>query len=415
MSKSIVRVLAVALVLVAGVFQADRLLAQQVPKMPTPSVSVALGDTFRAMKAALDAKRYSEVIAKAQEVLAAGGRKADDTFSAYNFMYQAYSAQGNEPEVRKALLGMVDAGFLSPAQQAPYVKALMSMSLQAKDYDGAATYGTRLTQGGFGDPSVFTAIGTSHYQKGDFAESARFFKSLVSEQVKRGQTPLETNLVMMQSAYEKLNNKEGATDTLEMLVVHYPKPAYWDALLFSVRGIATLQQRQRLFVYRLMSATNTLKLRQDYSKFAELAQGVPLPAETQQVYEAGLRAGVYPEAEKPTAVRRRDSAGRDAASHRANLAKLEAEAAATPTGGKDVLLGMALYSHGEPDKAIPILQRGLGKGGLQPDQQVEAALMLGIAQLRAKDKAGAQKTFGAIKTADPNWQRIVKFWALYAK
>jgi hypothetical protein len=220
---------------------------------------------------------------------------------------------------------------------------------------------------------------------------------------------------MMQASYEKLGDKASATDALEKLVVYYPSAKYWDALLFTVRGIPNLDNHQRLFVYRLMWATNTMKLAQDYSKFAELATLVGLHTEAQKVFEAGLRAGVFKDSEKLTAERRMKSAATEAEAGKANLAKLEAQAGSAPTGEPAVKLGMQRYWYGEVDKAIAALQQGIAKGGLKGSDPIEASLMLGMAQLRNKDKAAAQKTFAGIKTTDQNWQRIARFWGLYAK
>jgi tetratricopeptide (TPR) repeat protein len=412
MSRSFLSALAVAVVLGAGTLHGVPARAQAAP---TPSVSQHFAKTFKAAQDAMNAKRWVEVISKAQEVLGAGNRKPDDTYYANYLLYRAYNAQGNNAESRKALQGLVDSGFLSPSQQAPFVKSLMAMAFQAKDYQDAIDHGLILTKGNNADSQVFTTIGQSYFLMNNFAESARFFKSLVNTQIERGQTPLESNLVMMQASYEKLGDKTGATDALEKLVVYYPSAKYWDALLFTVRGIPDLDNHQRLFLYRLMWATNTLKLAQDYSKFAELATGLGLHLEAQKVFEAGIKAGVFKDAERARADRLMRSEAALAEAGKANLAKLESRAASAPNGEPAVMLGMQRYAYGETDKAATALQQGIAKGGLKGNDAIAASLMLGMAQIRNKDKAAAQKTFAGIKTTDPNWQRIARFWGLYAK
>jgi len=398
--------------LALGAFSATAVAADQAP---TPNITPALAKTFRAAQEASKARKWSEVIAKAQEALATPNRKPDDTYYANYLLFTAYHAGGNVDEERKALRGVVESGFLSPDQQAPFIRALMAMAFDQKDYDAAIEHGTRLIKNGDADPAAYTVVGQSYYQKGQFAESANFFKSLVSDQIKRGQTPLEQNIVLMQSAYQKLNNRDGATDALETLVVYYPKPNYWEALLYSVRGNSALQPRQKLQVYRLMWATGTLKLGTDFSKFAELATYAGLPAEAQKVFEAGLKSNVFnQDADKSRAERLMASAAKAADNDKADLSKQEASAAAAATGEQDVSVGMAYYSYGDADKAIEALQRGLSKGNLKDDLLIEASLTLGMAQLRVKDKTSAQKTFRSIKTADANMQRIANLWALYA-
>lgn len=412
MSKSRISVLVAALALATGSMAAT---AAEQAAIPTPKVSQSLAKIFKAAQEAQQARRWPEVIAKAQEVLASSSRKPDDTYYANYLLYDANKNLNNMAEVRKGLDGMVGSGFLTPVQQAPFLKALMSMAFQAKDYDAAVDYGTRMTRTETADPEVFTTIGQSHYQKANYAEAARFFNSLVTEQIKRGQTPREHDLQLLQSSYNKLGNKSGESDTLEKLVMYYPKPLYWDLLLYAVRSNPSLDPRQRLWVYRLMWATGTLKQGADYNKFADFAQGAGLPAEAQKVFEAGLKANAFTPEEKPRIERQMAALGKVATNDRAELPKLEEQAKAAPTGDLDVAVGMAWHFFGESGKAIEALQRGLGKTGLKDQQALDGAMALGMAQLHAKDSAGAQKTFQGIKTSDPNMQRIIKLWILYAK
>ena len=58
------------------------------------------------------------------------------------------------------------------------------------------------------------------------------------------------------------------------------------------------------------------------------------------------------------------------------------------------------------------LNRGVSKGGIK--NPVEAQLLQGIAQLRAGNKAEAQKTFNAVKSDDVTWARLAKLWSLNA-
>ena len=80
-----------------------------------------------------------------------------------------------------------------------------------------------------------------------------------------------------------------------------------------------------------------------------------------------------------------------------------------PTGDNDVKLGAAYLSYGDPAKAIEAIQRGIAKGGVKnPD---DAALLLGIAQLRAGNKPEAAKAFQTV-SKDPTMTRIAKLWLL---
>ncbi len=62
------------------------------------------------------------------------------------------------------------------------------------------------------------------------------------------------------------------------------------------------------------------------------------------------------------------------------------------------------------DKAVEALQRGIGKGSVKnPD---EAAMLLGIANLRLNNKEEATKAFQTVKQ-NPTMARIAKLWMLH--
>lgn len=412
MSRSAIAAAAVSAILALGVVCVE---AAEPDQAATPDISPTFRDEFRAAQAAQKAQRWADVVAKAEKVLANSKRKPDDTYYAYYLLFDAHRALGNKAEELNSLRGLVDSGFLSSVQVVPYVNAVMALAFQAKQYDTAIEYGKRLIESGDADAQVYTTVGQSHFLRNDFAETARFFRSVVDGQMTKGEKPLEQNLVMLHSSYEKLGDQEGVTHSLELLVVNYPKPRYWDALLFPVRSDSGLEPREKLQVYRLMYATGTLRLASDYGRFAEYAQLAGSLEEARRVFEAGLNAKVFTaDADLSRVERQMAAVGKAADAGRPELRKLEVEAGASATGEESVAVGMGYFSYDEADKAVAALQAGLAKGGLKPEVQVEASLVLGMAQLRANDRAGAATTFKSISTANPRLQRIAQLWALHA-
>lgn len=194
---------------------------------------------------------------------------------------------------------------------------------------------------------------------------------------------------------------------------YYPKPVYWNNLLYTMMKADGLNDRHTLNIYRLMQDTGTLKQASDYTEMAQIAIDQGTPGEAVTVLEAGIAANVFEDKNsKDRTQRLLDAAKKAAASDKAGLAQFEAEAKAASTGDADVALGSGYLSYGMTAQAVEALSRGISKGGLK--QPVEAQLLLGIAQLRDKDKSDAQKTFNSVKTDDPNYSRLAKLWALHA-
>ena len=147
-----------------------------------------------------------------------------------------------------------------------------------------------------------------------------------------------------------------------------------------------------------------------YIEMAQLAMAQGLPGEAQAMLEKGQQKGAFNAArDKDHATRIMGEAKIAVANDKSTLEKQDAAARAKPTGDADVKLGAAYLSYGENDKAIEAIQRGLAKNGVKDTD--EAGLLLGIAYLRANNKAEAAKAFQTV-TKNPTMTRIAKLWML---
>lgn len=379
-----------------------------------PTVSAASAKTIKAAKDACDAKKFSECVAKANEALGNAKKTPFDTFVSYQLLAYAHAQTNNAAEVLKALQGQLDSGQLGPAEQNKTIKTMAGIAYQQKNYAACADYGNRLIRAGAADADTYTLVAQSYYLQNKFADTAKFLDGYVDDLERRGAVPKEQSLLLLRSAYEKMDNAEGAAATLERLVVHYPKADYWDNLLYKLRRDPKLTERQTMHVYRLMQETKTLKQPSDFAEMADVASSSGIPGEAQRVLQSGIESNVFTKPEdKARAERLMGSAKKASDADKAGLTKLEAEAAKTKTGELDYALGTSLFGHGDYAKAVAALTKGIEKGGLK--NPTDAQLVLGVAQVRAGAKADAVKTFRGIKTEDPLTQRIAKLWTLYAQ
>jgi TolA-binding protein len=386
--------------------------AAQPPPMPVPKVSEANRVNLKEAQDALNARRYSEVVAKSNAALANPAKTRDDVFAAQNFLFRAASAQGDNAGMMQAMEGQIESGFLPPALVNLQYRNLIGMAYQQKDFRKVVEYGQQLIKAGDTGADVTKWVGQGYYEMKDYAAAVRFFDGIVSDKEKRGQRPSRDELILLQSSYVKAGKKDSAKATLEKVVRYYPDSGTWLALLYEVKR-ERLAPRQQLQLYRLMEVTGNLKQGPDFMQYAIAALEASLHAESQRVLEAGLKANAFPAGiERDRAQRYVKSATTVAAKTRSEMPKLESEAKAAPTGDKYVTLGMTLYSLGEYDKAIAALQAGMARGGLRAEP--DARMALGIAQVKAGQKAEALKTFRTVKFDDEISQRIAELWALYA-
>ncbi len=408
MSKSLFPAVAAAVALAAGMAGTTAAWAAE-----GNQVSKAAAKILKAANDAYQKKDWNECVKKANEGATVAGHTPFDAYVANQLLASCHQQLKNTEEAVKAIEAQIESGFMAPAQQLQFTKALAVSYYQQKNYAKAVELGQKVIKSGGGDNDTFVIVGQGLYLQNKYNDAAKFIGDYVKEQESKGQQPKEQTLILLRSAYERAENNTGSADTLEKLVMYYPKKEYWNNLLYSVRKLK-LTDRQTLQVYRLMMATQTMQQASDYAEMAELAISGGNPGEAQKVLEAGNAANVFTEQRDKERTTRMLTSLKDAtAKDQASLPKVEAEAKNAKTGDVDVALANAYMSYGQYDKAIAAFNTGLTKGGLK--NLADAQLTLGIAQARSGDKAGALKSFKAVKTDDPATTRIAKLWSLYVQ
>ncbi len=377
------------------------------------TVSKENGKNLKEASDALNAKKYADAIAKAKDAENNPKKTPYDQHVVNEILAIAYARTQNFAEAAKAFEAELNDGFLEEKDVARNVKALAQMNYSLKNYDKAIEYGQRAIKGGFADDEMKTLVGQSYYLKGDYKGTLKYYDPIIDAQIKAGQTPKDEALQLALSSCVKLNDNDCTTRELERLVEYHPKSEYWENLLHALRSTPNMNDRSTLQVYRLMSEVDVLKEPSDYTEMAQLAIEQGNPGEAQHVLEKGFQKNVFTDARlKDKNTRLLESAKKAAQVDLATLPKVEADADKSPTGDKNVGVGLAYLGYQQYDKALDQFNKGLTKGGIKND--AEAHLLLGIAQLKSGKKDDAVKTFKAVK-GDPNLERLAQLWSLHAK
>lgn len=376
----------------------------------TPKSSARHVETFAEAQAALAAQDHAVVTAKAQEVLASSRKTADDIYIAHNFLTRA----ARDPAaVIAGMEGMLESGFaMGTEAENSLRKQLATVYFGQKNYPMALKYGTALASSGAADEEIQAVLGESHYHSGNYTESVKIYEQLVGEDQKAGRRPDRREMLLLQSSHDKAGNKQGARAALEELARHHPDPNTWMVLLQDFRS-ERLDPRQKLHFHRLLESTGNLKRGVDFMAYAEAANSLGLPGESLRVLESALAAKVFEQESDRSNAEGQLAASRErAGTHRAELTALAAEARTASSGNEFVALGMAHLSFNQYPQAIEALKAGIAKGGLK--YAADAELTLGIALLKAGQKAEAAQTLQAITAGDELTQRIARLWALHA-
>jgi tetratricopeptide (TPR) repeat protein len=362
----------------------------------------------------LKAKNYSGALAQIKQAEALPDKNAFDVYTIEEFACQANIGAGNYAEAAKTCEEQLNNSLMTEANVPRQVHILQALNYQLKNYDKAIEYGQRALKAGTASEEDKTILGQSYYLKGDWKGTLATENALVDAEIKAGQIPKDQQLGLILNSCLKIEDTACQQHILEKYVTYYPKPEYWQYLLGHVTsGTSGANDTNTLQVYRLMLDTDTLKQPADFNEAAQLAVDAGSPGEAQKILEKGFAANVFTDQRiKDRNTRLLETVKKTAATDQASLAKGEKDADASPTGAKNVAVGLAYFGYGQYDKAVEEIQKGIQKGGLR--NEADARLLLGIAQLKAGHKEEAIKSFKAVK-GDPVLERLASLWVLHAK
>ncbi|HEY3785893.1 MAG TPA: tetratricopeptide repeat protein [Steroidobacteraceae bacterium] len=403
--------LALALVAAGGLIATRPAAAADEKKKDT--VSKELAKPLKAAQDEIQAKKYSDALAKLKDAESNPKKTPFDEHVINQLAGFAYAKTSNYPEAAKAFEAQINDGFLSPEESEKLTKSVAQIYYQLKNYDKAIDYGNRLIKAGQADDEMYTLVGQSYYLKNDWKGTLKFEDNFIDSQIKKGTQVKQEPLQLALSACVKLNDPNCTSHELERLVAYYPKPEYWAQLLDTLLRAPQKNDKVQLQVYRLMSEVDVLKEPGDFTDMAQIALDQGSPGEAEHTLEKAFQKSVFPDKRTQDKNQRLlQSAKKAAATDQASLPKAEKDAAAAPTGDKEVGVGLAYLGYQQYDKSVDALNQGLSKGGLKSEP--EARLLLGIAQLKAGHKDDAVKTFKSVK-GDPTLERLATLWSLHAK
>jgi len=381
-------------------------------KGKAPTVSKEAAKPLKAANQDLKDKKYHEAIEELQKVEALPKRSPYETHLMNEMYRYSYSKLGDKAQAAKYAELEINDGFLTPQEQQQLVQGLAAENFNSHNYDKAIDYAKRAIQGGYGGETMQTVLSEAYYLKGDYSNSLKYTQQMVDAQIKNGEMPKQQPLELILSSCVKLQDNTCTTKSLERLVQYYPKPEYWQNLLFSMFNQKGTDDRTTLDIYRLANQVNAMKTPDQFTEMAELALDQGSPGEAQRVLEKGISQNVFTDQRtRDRAQRLLETAKKRAAADQAGLPKLAQDASQSKSGDAEVGLGLAYLSYQQYDKAVQAINDGLGKGGVKNEAQ--AHLLLGIAELKSGNKAEATKAWHQVK-GDPTRERLANLWNLYA-
>jgi Tfp pilus assembly protein PilF len=393
-------VAAVASVIAGAVLSSGILAAEQ------PNVSKALAKPLKAAQDAVAQKHFDEALTHVREAQSTSGEKtAYDNYVINVILIEIYQGKNDQSDLVGALGNAAQSQYATSEQQKVWYKFIAQYEYQQKDYAKSLDAAQQAVRHGANDNDTLTLVAKAEYLSGKYKEAAQQMQEVVGKVEK----PDEDSLKLLWQFCLKANDDACSSKAVEKLVAYYPKPEYWANALAPLLKLDIKDSHLQLAVYRLKDDVGVLKLPNEYAEMAEIALDQGYPGETVAVLQEAFQRNVFTEQrDKDRYQHLLEGAKQRAATDQASLGKNE-----PVDGNAYVQLGAAYLSYGQYDKAIQNISKGIQKGGLKsPD---EANILLGIAQLRAKNPAEALRSFDKVTTSsNPGYARLGKLWALHA-
>jgi len=374
----------------AGGFMAASAMAQEAIRPEVGKPLAAARDLFKQGK-------YKEALAKVREAEAVPNRTPAENQLIEQMRAAAAAQAGDTEQAIRASLALLNSGKLSEADQARHAANLATLYYRNKDYANAAKMADRALKANPGDRTMRTPLIQSYFQAGDLQAASREALADVQAAEKAGQAPPEDRLQLLANIASRSPDKGAYVTALERLVAYYPKKEYWADLLRRIESRPGFSNRLTFDVYRLRIATKTIDTANDYSEAAQLALQAGQAAEAKRILDEGYAAGLLGKGTDAERQKRLLAL----ATQRANDAPRDLAASETDNANDAnalVRIGMGYVGLGQYDKGIALMQRGLAMPSLKNPE--DARLQLGIAYLRAGNKAKANETFRSVKGND---------------
>jgi len=376
-----------------------------------PTVSPKLAKPLKAAQEGMQAKNWDAALAAIKEAQATPGEKsAYDNFIMNAWLSVIYQQKQDTPDEITALQNAAESQYASPEQSKTWLKAVVGLYFEQKDYAKVVDAGESALKRSPNDPDVLTSIADAQNRLGKFKEAAATIEQVIAHQDK----PDEKLLAFQWNCYSKANDDADAGKVIDKLVAYYPKPDYWLNALAPLLRSDIKDAHLQLDIYRFMSEVGVLKRSVDFADMAELSLDQGYPGESQTVLEHAFAANVFTEQrDKDRYQHLLDGAKQRAANDQASLAAGERDAANAATGDSLVQIGAAYLSYGQAEKAAADISKGIAKGMLKNAD--EANLLLGMAQLKAKNGAEAVRAFEKVAgSSAPGYARLGRLWAIHA-
>lgn len=396
---------------------------QSGPQKPSVSNPEALKQ-IQAAQTAIAAKDYATAATALTSADGVAKTDGDRYFiTALRLQMTAGQLAPNDPTADAKLAPLLDQLLANPVTPQEdigrYTYTRGNMYYNAKQYPQALAAFQKAQQLGYQNENLALQIVRAKTEGGDVAGGLADLEKSIQADKAAGRPVSEDQYRFAIARYYKLGDNAGTQRVTAMWLHDFGTPKNWrDAIYtfgFQGAGAKRIDARQRVDLFRLMRATNSLAGSADYLEYAQLTYDTGLARESVSMMDEGVKNGKIPSAGgKPTGPGAQLLAlARQQLGTEGTAEAQEAKAKRTGTGRALADVGDFYLGNNNWAKAAELYRAALAapKPGTPPMNTDEVNSHLGIALANGGDKAGAKQAFAAIKTAPRT--EIAQLWTVW--
>lgn len=378
---------------------------------PARQVRPDVAKAINAAREQLGRNAFQESLASLKPALALPDLKPYENLLLNRLQGVSLVGMGDMPAA-DAVQEKVIADPMLSAEDRKAVERMMAQRWYDKQpYAQAVKWARRLIADGGGDDTMNTVVIQSLFKSEDWKGTIDAIGQVLAADDAAGRKPAEGRLQMLSVCYTKVGDDQGHVAALERLVSLYPKPLYWHNLLANLERKEGFEDYAVIDVYRLREATGTVDTADDFIDWARLAMRAGYPAEARRALDAGVAKGVLGNGKGGAPYETlRKQADKASDEDRALLGQGDARVEKAADGNGLFSNGLNYTTHDRFDQGLPLMERGLDRGGLKHADL--ARLQLGEAYARAGRKDDALRTMATVKGKDGAGD-LARLWTLY--
>lgn len=379
--------------------------------------SKEFGQPFNEARTLIQAKNFTGALPKIEQA-APHAKSPAEKLAVEQLRTAVYAGTGNKQKLITSLEAQLALGGLPAETVKSHKRTILGLYGEVGNDAKALSLTKEFLNAYGGDSALYAFVGSRAFQAKNYADAIEYSGKAIDQARKEGKRPDERWFNIEARSYFDQGQMDKYYASLERAAAVYPKDDYFKALIQRAEKAPKFSRiESELDLYRAQVAAGLKLTDAEQFRMGEAAYSARLPAEAEIYMKPLADKGYIGGPNDKNATRNKklwtDIQTQAKAEKGGGIEGSIKDAEKASTGAVFADVGEAYFGLGDYAKAAELIQKGIDKGGMKPEELANAQLRLGIAQYKGGQKDAAKKTWAAIKSEN-GAQELGKVWTLIA-